>query len=46
MIFNLGGYDNPAASLPSFTYSGTYQLVDDGSSDGISTALPAEWAGH
>ena len=35
MIFNLGGYDNPAASLPSFTYSGTYQLVDDGSSDGL-----------
>lgn len=30
MIFNMGGVENVAGKMPEFTYSGTYQLINDG----------------
>lgn len=30
MIFNMGGVENVKSKMPEFTYSGTYQLIDDG----------------
>ena len=30
MILNMGGYDNPLSRLPDFTYTGAYQLIDEG----------------
>ena len=32
MIFNMGGVENVKGKMPEFTYSGTYQLLDDGKS--------------
>ena len=30
MIFNIGGYENIKGKLPEFTYTGTYELTDEG----------------
>lgn len=30
MIFNMGGAPDPASRMPAFTYTGSYELIDDG----------------
>lgn len=35
MIFNVGGGGNSAGQMPAFSYSGNYELIDDGKSDNV-----------
>lgn len=30
MVFNMGGFENPAYKMPEFTYTGTYTVINDG----------------
>lgn len=35
MIFNIGGFENIKGKMPEFTYTGNYQLIDDGITNGV-----------
>ena len=35
MIFNIGGRPDPAAMMPEFSFSGRYDLINDGVKDGV-----------